>query len=178
MHQTKQCSKCRRELPYSAFYVHPKTLSGRQSQCKDCVRGYEVEPPDLSDVTSGLSWYESVSITTWLKHFAKEAVCELCGKQDSLIDVSAFEGSTLLELEQEARKYDIVCTACTSKPNYRELLSIRRRFHRYQKSTIDLTLDSVRGLVLQSEDQRDLHERKVRRKAALDANSISTKPLF
>lgn len=178
MHQTKQCSKCRRELPYSSFYAHPKTRSGRQSQCKDCVRGYEVELPELSDMPSGLPWYESISAATWLKHFAKEAVCELCGKQDFPIDVSAFEGSTLLELEDEARMYDVVCTACTSKPNYRELLGIRRRFHKYQKATIDITLDSVRGLVLQSEDQRDLHERRVRRKAALDANSISTKPLF
>jgi hypothetical protein len=37
---TKQCSKCKKEKPFSDFNKHPNTKSGLQSRCKRCVNNF------------------------------------------------------------------------------------------------------------------------------------------
>jgi hypothetical protein len=35
---TKECKKCRRELPLSDFYDHPQTSDGKEGRCKECAK--------------------------------------------------------------------------------------------------------------------------------------------
>ena len=36
--EEKTCSNCGETKPLKAFYCHPKTKDGRQSQCKECMK--------------------------------------------------------------------------------------------------------------------------------------------
>lgn len=40
---SKVCSRCKKELPLSGFYRHPKNKDGRQCYCKECDKETSIE---------------------------------------------------------------------------------------------------------------------------------------
>jgi hypothetical protein len=121
--RTRRCGKCRMVLPITAFNRHG---AGHQWWCRECFRTYFRERGDLHRSQSGAALRRRKEAARgYVRSQLMNQPCLDCGQSDPVVlefdhmreklkDISAMAagGASLMALQSEIEKCEVVCVNC------------------------------------------------------------------